>query len=82
MNYYKHIISKAISYTFNRMTLYITIFNFCILCFWIFDNTEIGEWLKNEGYRAGDLISVVIFSLFAISVLEYILIGRNKNEVE
>jgi hypothetical protein len=38
--------------------------------------------MKNEGYRAGDLILIVIFAIFAISVLEYILIGRNKSEAE
>jgi threonine/homoserine/homoserine lactone efflux protein len=82
MGYYKHIISKAISYTFARMTIYLTIFNFCLLCFWMYDNTQIGDWMKEENLRAGDLILVVIFSLFAISALEYILIGRNKSEVE
>jgi threonine/homoserine/homoserine lactone efflux protein len=82
MGYYKHIISKAISYTFARMTIYLTIFNFCLLCFWMYDNTQIGDWMKEENLRAGDLILVVIFSIFAISALEYILIGRNKIEVE
>jgi hypothetical protein len=82
MGYYRHIISKAISYTFARMTIYLTIFNFCLLCFWVFDNTEIGDALKENGYRAGDLILIVIFCIFALSVLEYILIGRNRGEVE
>jgi hypothetical protein len=46
----------------------------------MYDNTQIGDWMKEENLRAGDLILVVIFSLFAISALEYILIGRNKSE--
>jgi hypothetical protein len=79
-NYYKHIISKAISYTFTRMTVYLTVFNFTMLGFWVYDNTGLGEWMKSEGYRIGDLILVVVFSLFAISALEYILIGRNNEE--
>jgi hypothetical protein len=80
MGYFKHILSKAISYTFTRMTVYLTIFNFCLLCFWMYDNTPVGDWMKEENLRAGDLILVVIFSLFAISALEYILIGRENEE--
>ncbi len=82
MGYYRHIISKAISYTFSRMTVYLTIFNFSMLGFWVYENTDIGGLLKENGFRAGDLILWVIFGLFTISVLEYILIGRNKNEEE
>lgn len=79
-NYYKHIISKAISYTFARMTIYLTIFNFAMLGFYIYDNTSFGETLKTEGYRPGDLILMIVFSLFAISALEYVLIGRNNEK--
>ena len=76
--YYKHIISKAMSYTFNRMTIYLTIFNFIMLGFNLYENTGIGDWMKENNYRPGDLILVAVFGLFAISVLEYILIGRNN----
>lgn len=81
LNYYKHIVSKAISYTFTRMTVYLTIFNFSLLCFWMYDNSSIGDWMKENGYRPGDLILIVVFALFAISAIEYIIIGRN-NEVD
>ena len=74
-DYYKNILSKSIGYTFNRMTLYLTLFNFSLLCFYVYDNS-IGQWMKDNGYRPGDLILVVVFVIFAISVLEYILIGR------
>lgn len=76
LDYYKNILSKSIGYTFNRMTLYLTIFNFSLLCFYMYDNTGVGDWMKENGYRPGDLILVVVFAIFAISVLEYILIGR------
>jgi hypothetical protein len=46
----------------------------------MYDNTGLGEWMKSEGLRIGDLILVVVFSLFAISALEYVLIGRNNEE--
>lgn len=77
---YKRILSKSIGYTFNRMTLYLTIFNFCMLCFYMYENTGIGDWMKENSYRPGDLILVFIFSLLTISVLEYLLIGRDKEE--
>jgi hypothetical protein len=50
-DYYKNILSKSIGYTFNRMTLYLTIFNFSLLCFYVYDNTSFGEWMKDNGYR-------------------------------
>ena len=75
-DYYKNILSKSIGYTFNRMTLYLTLFNFSLLCFYVYDNTSFGDWMKDNGYRPGDLIFWVIFGIFAISVLEYLLIGR------
>lgn len=76
LDYYKNILSKSIGYTFNRMTLYLTLFNFSLLCFYVYDNTSFGEWMKDNGYRPGDLILIIVFSIFAISVLEYVLIGR------
>ena len=79
---YKKILSKSIGYTFNRMTLYLTIFNFCMLCFYMYENTGIGDWMKENNYRPGDLILIAIFSLLTISALEYILIGRDKEDPE
>ena len=79
-NYYKHVISKAVGYTFQRMTLYLTLFNFTMLGFYVYDNTSIGEALKVEGYRPGDVILMIVFSIFALSVLEYLIIGRNHED--
>lgn len=80
LNHYKRIFSKSIGYTFNRMTLYLTIFNFCMLCFYMYENTGLGDWMKENSYRPGDLIVVSIFALLVISVFEYLLIGRAKEE--
>jgi hypothetical protein len=46
----------------------------------MYENTGIGDWMKENSYRPGDLILVFIFSLLTISVLEYLLIGRDKEE--
>jgi hypothetical protein len=51
-----------------------------MLGFYVYDNTSIGEALKVEGYRPGDIILMIVFGIFAISVLEYLIVGRN-NEV-
>jgi len=51
-----------------------------MLGFYIYDNTSIGEFLKVEGYRPGDIILMIVFGIFAISVLEYLIVGRNNEE--
>jgi len=48
----------------------------------MYDNTGIGDWMKENSYRPGDLILIAIFSLLTISALEYILIGREKEDPE
>jgi len=62
------------------MTIYLTVFNFAMLCLWVYDNTELGAMFKENGYRPGDIILIIVFILFAISVLEYVLIGRDRDE--
>lgn len=79
-NYYKSVISKSIGYTFQRMTLYLTLFNFTMLGFYVYDNTSIGDALKENGYRPGDIILMIVFAIFALSVLEYILIGKSNEK--
>lgn len=77
-DYLKHVISKATNYTFNRMGFYLTIFNFFMLANWMYENTSLGDWMKDNGWRPGDALALILFSIFAISALEYVVIGRDK----
>ncbi|MFA5079469.1 MAG: hypothetical protein WC541_08305 [Dehalococcoidia bacterium] len=77
-NYIKHVIRKAFSYTFSRITFYLTIFNFFMLASWMYENTSIGEFVKSNGLRPGDMLAVIFFTVFFISALEYVVIGRDK----
>ncbi len=77
-NYIKHVIRKAFSYTFNRITFYLTIFNFFMLASWMYENTSIGEFVKSNGLRPGDMLAGIFFTVFFISALEYVVIGRDK----
>jgi hypothetical protein len=81
-NYIKHVMSRAASYTFSRMTFYLTIFNFCMLSTYMYDQTSIGEFMKGAGLRVGDMLLIILFTIFAISTLEYVIIGRDKSEDE
>jgi len=76
----KHVISQAASYTFGRITFYLTIFNFCMLANWMYDNTSIGEWMKDNHMRPGDMLLIVLFIIFTISAMEYLIVGRDKEE--
>jgi hypothetical protein len=80
LNHIKHVISQAASYTFSRITFYLTLFNFFMLANWMFDNTSVGDWMKENHFRPGDMLAIILFTIFAISALEYIVIGRNKEE--
>jgi hypothetical protein len=80
LQHIKHVISQAASYTFNRITFYLTIFNFFMLANWMFDNTSLGDWMKDNQFRPGDMLAIILFVIFAISALEYIVIGRNREE--
>jgi hypothetical protein len=77
-NYIKHVIRKAFSYTFSRITFYLTIFNFFMLASWMYENTSIGEFVKSNGLRPGDMLAGIFFTVFFISALEYVVIGRDK----
>ena len=77
-NYLKKVLRKATNYTFNRMTFWLTIFNFFMLSSWMYDQTSIGDMMKNAGLRPGDMLALMLFVIFAISALEYVVIGRAK----
>lgn len=79
-NYVKKVIRTAISYTFSRMTFYLTIFNFCMLSAWMYDSTSVGDVMKEAGLRPGDMLLIMLFAIFAISALEYVILGRGKTE--
>ena len=80
LNYLKHVIRKAANYTFGRITFYLTLFNFFMLASWMYDNTSIGEWMKENHLRAGDMLAIILFAIFFISALEYVIIGRDREE--
>jgi len=79
-NYIKHVASRAANYTFSRMTFYLTIFNFFMLSNWMYEQTSLGDMMKEYGLRPGDALALILFIIFAISVLEYVILGRDKNE--
>lgn len=79
-NYIKHVVSTAMTYTFGRMTFWLTIFNFFMLSNWMYEQTSLGEWMKEMGFRPGDALALILFVIFAISLLEYVIIGRDKKE--
>jgi len=77
-NYIKHVIRRAFNYTFSRITFYLTIFNFFMLASWMYENTSIGEFVKSNGLRPGDMLAIIFFTIFFMSALEYVVIGRDK----
>lgn len=79
-NYIKHVAKTAASYTFSRMTFWLSIFNFCMLANWMYEQTSLGEWMKEAGFRPGDSLAMVLFVIFAVSLLEYVILGRDKRE--
>ncbi len=80
LHYLRHVIRQAANYTFSRITFYLTIFNFFMLASWMYENTSIGDWMKENHFRPGDMLAIILFAIFAISALEYVLIGRDKEE--
>ena len=80
LNYLKHVIRKADNYTFGRITFYLTLFNFFMLASWMYENTSIGEWMKENNLRAGDMLAIILFAIFFISAMEYVIIGRDREE--
>jgi hypothetical protein len=79
-NYVKHVLSRATNYTFSRMTFYLTLFNFFLLSQWMYDNTSFGSMLQDAGMRPGDTLLIILFIIFALSALEYVVIGRGKEK--
>ena len=80
-NYIKHVIKNAANYTFARVTFWLTIFNFFMLSTYMYDSTSVGDLMKSAGLRVGDMLLIVLFSIFAISALEYMIL-RDKNDEE
>jgi hypothetical protein len=80
INYLKHVIRKAANYTFGRITFYLTLFNFFMLASWMYENTSIGEWMKSNSMRPGDMLAIILFAIFFISAMEYVIIGRDREE--
>ena len=80
LNYLKHVIRKAANYTFGRMSFYLTLFNFFMLASWMYENTSIGEWMKSNSMRPGDMLAIILFAIFFISAMEYVVIGRDREE--
>ena len=76
--YIKHVMRRAANYTFNRMGFYLTLFNFFMLANWMYENTALGDMMQANGWRPGDALLLILFSIFAISALEYVVIGRDK----
>jgi hypothetical protein len=81
-NYIKHVVRRAANYTFGRMTFWLTIFNFFMLSTYMYEQTSIGDLMKEAGLRAGDMLLIILFTIFAISALEYVILGRDKDDNE
>lgn len=80
MSNLKHTIRSILSRTFSRMTTYLAIFNFIMLCFWLYDNSAIGDMLKENNMRPGDMILIALFAIVAISAIEMVILGMNQEE--
>ena len=79
-NYLKKVMRTALNYTFGRITFYLTLFNFFMLASWMYDQTAVGDRMKTTGFRPGDMLALILFVIFAISVFEYLLIGRDRED--
>ena len=79
-NYLKKVMRTALSYTFSRITFYLTLFNFFMLASWMYDQTSIGDMMKEAGMKQGDMLAIMLFVIFAISALEYVVLGRAKDD--
>lgn len=80
--YLRRVIRNAANYTFSRMGFYLTLFNFTMLANWMYENTEIGDLMKSNGWRPGDTLVFILFLIFAISALEYVVLGRDKQALK
>ena len=75
----KKTIRDILSRTFNRMTTYLAIFNFCLLCMWLYDS-DLGSIFKENGLAPGDVILIVMFGIVVISAIEMLILGLGKEE--
>ena len=80
--YIKHVVRNAANYTFGRMGFYLTLFNFFMLANWMYENTTMGDWMQANGWRPGDTLVFILFSIFAISALEYVVLGRDRKDMQ
>jgi hypothetical protein len=51
-----------------------------MLASWMYENTSIGEWMKSNSMRPGDMLAIILFAIFFISAMEYVIIGRDREE--
>lgn len=77
----KHLIREILARTFSRITTYLTIFNFCMLCMWLYDSDLITVF-KDNGLRPGDVVAIVVAFIIFISAIEMIIFGFDKKENE
>jgi uncharacterized membrane protein len=73
----RNLIREIISRAFSRMTTYLSIFNFCMLCMWLYDS-DITSFFRDNGLRPGDVIVIILFSILVITVIEMAILGFNK----
>jgi hypothetical protein len=75
----KQTLRKILSRTFNRMTTYLAIFNFCMLCAWLYDS-DLGTIFRENDMRYGDVILIVLFIIVAVSAIEMMVLGLGAKE--
>ena len=75
----KQTLRKILSRTFNRMTTYLAIFNFCMLCMWLYDS-EAGSVFRDNNMRYGDVILIALFIIVAVSGVEMLILGLGVKE--
>ncbi|MDD5312837.1 MAG: hypothetical protein PHO26_07385 [Dehalococcoidia bacterium] len=75
----KHLIREILARTFSRMTTYLSIFNFCMLCAWLYES-DLGGIFKDNGLRPGDVILIVLFTIIVVSSIEMAMLGFEENE--
>jgi len=78
-NKLKQTLRKILSRTFNRMTTYLAIFNFCMLCAWLYDS-DLGSVFRENGMRYGDVILIALFTIAAVSGIEMLILGLGAKE--
>lgn len=75
----KQTLRKILARTFNRMTTYLAIFNFCMLCAWLYDS-DMGTIFRDNGMRYGDVILIALFAIVVISGLEMLIFGLGAKD--